>query len=193
MPVMNGYDLTRSIRRHEQQHHLPRCTVLGFTANAQSEEKQRCLDAGMDDCLFKPISLTALSERLADITPQQITATRPSYNLDSVRSLTGDRPEMIQRLLRQLISSNQEDRQALAELAARDDRSGLREMAHKIRGAARIIRASDVIEACEALENACNEQAPQSVIHACQQAIDAAMSDLEQALRTQQAVAQKPA
>jgi len=193
MPVMNGYDLTRSIRRHEQQHHLPHCTVLGFTANAQSEEKQRCLDAGMDDCLFKPISLTALSERLADITPQQITATRPSYNLDSVRSLTGDRPEMIQRLLSQLISSNQEDRQALAELAARDDRSGLREMAHKIRGAARIIRASDVIEACEALENACNEQAPQSVIHACQQAIDAAMSDLEQALRTQQAVAQKPA
>lgn len=191
MPVMNGYDLTRSIRRHEQEQDLPRCTVLGFTANAQSEEKQRCLDVGMDDCLFKPISLTALSERLSDIAPQQMVAKPPSYNLDSVRNLTGDRPEMIQRLLIQLISSNQEDRQALADLIAGDDRNSLKEMAHKIRGAARIIRASTVIEACEALEDACNEDASQSVIRACQQTIDRAMLDLEHALRTQQAATQR--
>jgi two-component system sensor histidine kinase EvgS len=32
--------------------------MLGFTANAQRKKRQRCLEAGMNDCLFKPISLT---------------------------------------------------------------------------------------------------------------------------------------
>ena len=62
MPVMNGYELARAIRLHEQQTQQPPCTLLGFTANAQPEEIQRCKQAGMDDCLFKPLSLVALSQ-----------------------------------------------------------------------------------------------------------------------------------
>jgi two-component system sensor histidine kinase EvgS len=192
MPVMNGYDLTRAIRRHEQEQHMPRSAVLGFTANAQSEEKQRCMDAGMDDCLFKPIGLTSLSERLSGIAPQQTAPPSPGYSLDSVRNLTGDRPELIQRLLAQLISSNREDREALAELIVSDDRGGLREIAHKIRGAARIIRASAVIEACEALERACNDHASISELKACQQAVERALVELEQALQLQQTDTHQP-
>lgn len=69
MPIMNGYELARSIREHEQREDITPCIILGFTANAQPEEKQRCRDAGMNDCLFKPISLTTLERHLAEITP----------------------------------------------------------------------------------------------------------------------------
>ncbi|MFP3702094.1 response regulator, partial [Burkholderia sp. SIMBA_013] len=41
MPIMNGYELSRSIREYEQREQLVPCVVLGFTANAQPEEKQR--------------------------------------------------------------------------------------------------------------------------------------------------------
>lgn len=63
MPNMGGYALTRHIR--ENQLTLP---VIGVTANALAEEKQRCLDSGMNDCLSKPVTLTLLQRILADYT-----------------------------------------------------------------------------------------------------------------------------
>jgi two-component system sensor histidine kinase EvgS len=61
MPRRNGYELARAIRGEEAASGRARCLILGFTANAQIEEKARCLEAGMDDCLFKPIRLADLA------------------------------------------------------------------------------------------------------------------------------------
>ncbi|WP_123420244.1 response regulator, partial [Pseudomonas moraviensis] len=63
--VMSGYGLARTIRQDERDSGGGPCIVLGFTANAQPEEKVKCREAGMDDCLFKPISLSTLSTMLA--------------------------------------------------------------------------------------------------------------------------------
>lgn len=60
MPNMDGYQLTRRLRG--QGVRLP---VIGVTANALAEEKQRCLDAGMDSCLSKPVTLNVLTPSLA--------------------------------------------------------------------------------------------------------------------------------
>ncbi|MGA3828165.1 response regulator, partial [Pseudomonas chlororaphis] len=51
MPVMHGYDLATRIREDERQFKRKPCEVFGFTANAQPEEKTKCINAGMDDCL----------------------------------------------------------------------------------------------------------------------------------------------
>jgi two-component system, NarL family, sensor histidine kinase EvgS len=185
MPVMNGYDLARAVRFHERAHSLSACVILGFTANAQPEEYQRCRDAGMDNCLFKPISLTTLAEQLAKIPslPRQPTPGGTStFSIEGVHALTGGRPDQTRRLLTQLLSSSQDDRRELTAIS-HDNRQGLRDMAHKIKGAARIIQASEVLEHCEALEHACDEAASDEVIAAQLQAIDAAMVELEQALR----------
>ncbi|WP_080482162.1 transporter substrate-binding domain-containing protein [Pseudomonas syringae] len=187
MPVMNGYDLTRAIRNHEQDEGRQRCTIWGFTANAQPEEKQRCRDAGMDDCLFKPISLKALNERLDKLQPRA--RQRPEilapevFDMGSVSLLTGDRPDSVQRLLAQLLLSCEQDRKELTGLEAAANQADIRQMAHKIKGAARIIRAVQVIDRCEALEDACSEDEPVEIIEACQAALAAAMSVLETALR----------
>ncbi|MCI8211119.1 hybrid sensor histidine kinase/response regulator [Pseudomonas sp. S25] len=195
MPIMNGYDLTRAIRNQEQASRQAPCTVLGFTANAQPEEKQRCREAGMDDCLFKPISLNSLNERLSNIHPRDETVPdteqtssaelQPAFNMGSISALTGERPEMIRRLLEQLLHSSEEDRMELAVLLPAKDQHELCLLAHRIKGAARIIRATQVIETCEALEDACMETTTESVIQERQRAIEVAMLDLEQALREQ--------
>jgi signal transduction histidine kinase/HAMP domain-containing protein/ActR/RegA family two-component response regulator len=52
MPVMDGLDATRAIRRSARGHDLP---ILAMTANAFAEERQRCLDAGMNDHVAKPV------------------------------------------------------------------------------------------------------------------------------------------
>ena len=59
MPVMDGFQATREIRRFEEGRlHTP---VVAFTANAMPEDRQFCLDQGMDDYIAKPVSLVALT------------------------------------------------------------------------------------------------------------------------------------
>ncbi|MBP1143800.1 two-component system sensor histidine kinase EvgS [Pseudomonas sp. PvP027] len=186
MPIMNGYDMTAAIRRQERASERQRCPVWGFTANAQSDEIERCRTAGMDDCLFKPIGLSMLSERLAAIAPLAHTRTLP-FSLASVSNLTGERPEMVERLLAQLLHSNHEDRLALARLTPEKDRRKTRDLAHRIKGAARIITASRVVDACDALELACDPDTPDEQFRTCRQAVELAMIELEDALILQQA------
>ncbi len=60
MPNMDGYRLTQCLR--EQGRNFP---VIGVTANALAEERQRCLQAGMDNCLSKPVTLDTLQQTLS--------------------------------------------------------------------------------------------------------------------------------
>ncbi len=60
MPNMDGYRLTQRIR--EQGMTLP---VIGVTANALAEEKQRCIESGMDNCLSKPVTLDVIAQTLS--------------------------------------------------------------------------------------------------------------------------------
>jgi len=62
MPVMDGLQATAAIRLHEQGGRTP---IIGVTAAAFQEDRERCLQAGMDDFLAKPVSLDQLREMLA--------------------------------------------------------------------------------------------------------------------------------
>jgi PAS domain S-box-containing protein len=62
MPVMDGFALTRAVREMEApEDHLP---IVALTANALAGEDQRCLAAGMDDYLSKPVEMKTLQRRL---------------------------------------------------------------------------------------------------------------------------------
>ncbi|MCA9553424.1 MAG: response regulator [Myxococcales bacterium] len=64
MPVMDGYDASRAIRAREasQGGHIP---IIGLTANAMPGDRERCLEAGMDDYITKPLAQRVLDETLA--------------------------------------------------------------------------------------------------------------------------------
>ncbi|MBA1197002.1 transporter substrate-binding domain-containing protein [Pseudomonas plecoglossicida] len=165
MPVMNGYALSKAIREEEQAQSLAPCLLLGFTANAQPEEKERCLQAGMDDCLFKPISLKELGARLESVTSgsellpikSEVPAPWDGIDLNSLEQLTlGDR-ESIKNLLNDLASSNEQDMTRLFELFAKNDLPGLADLAHRVKGGARIVKAHSLIFCCEQLEKVCRE------------------------------------
>ena len=175
MPVMNGYDLTRAIRQHEQTLQRPPCTILGFTANAQPEERLRCKKSGMNDCLFKPISLTLLSQRLNAIDPPYQKS--EIINIESLYALSGRDESRIKRLLEELLRSNRDDLQSLLELPLTEDPEPFNNLAHRIKGAARIVGAHDLIKQCEALE-----QASPATLPACRTAMQRAMESLEQAM-----------
>ncbi len=64
MPFMDGYEATRKIRKFERESKQPRTPLLALTAHATTEERQKCLDAGCDGHLTKPIKKSKLLEAI---------------------------------------------------------------------------------------------------------------------------------
>jgi CheY-like chemotaxis protein len=61
LPVLSGWDATRSIKSNPQTQKIP---VIALTAHAMETDKQRALEAGCDDYDTKPINLSALLEKI---------------------------------------------------------------------------------------------------------------------------------
>jgi signal transduction histidine kinase/CheY-like chemotaxis protein len=65
MPVMDGLAAARAVRELEQRAGLPPVPIIAITANAMTDDRQACLEAGMDDYLAKPFKRAQLREILA--------------------------------------------------------------------------------------------------------------------------------
>ena len=70
MPTMDGDVAAREIRKWETENGRPRHPIIAVTADAFEETHRRCLDAGMDDFLPKPVSFEALETLLWRWLPQ---------------------------------------------------------------------------------------------------------------------------
>ena len=75
MPVMNGLDATREIRKHERNNGLPPALVVALTAHVSDEDKAACKAAGMDRFMTKPVTI----EQLKDALPQAQEAALEGY------------------------------------------------------------------------------------------------------------------
>jgi CheY-like chemotaxis protein/HPt (histidine-containing phosphotransfer) domain-containing protein len=71
MPAVDGYDATRELRRREAASGGPRTPIVAMTASATEEIRERCLQAGMDDYLSKPLLDSELQRTLARWLPEQ--------------------------------------------------------------------------------------------------------------------------
>jgi len=70
MPNMNGYQVAIEIRKLEAGiRHLP---ILALTAGALSGERNKCLEAGMDDYLTKPMTIDILEKKIADLLNKEL-------------------------------------------------------------------------------------------------------------------------
>ncbi|MFF3700165.1 MULTISPECIES: transporter substrate-binding domain-containing protein [Pseudomonas] len=190
MPGMDGHQLAREIRAQEAQANRPPCLILGLTANAQADERERCLASGMDDCLFKPIGLGALSRHLSGVdTPEPQAPPEPraednsGFNIDNLKHLTLGDPRLIKRLLTELERSSAEDLEALRALGSGASRQQLRSLSHRIKGGAKMLKAHGLVGHCDALEQACTGKAPDKAIEALLAALEQSLKDLHEHLQ----------
>ncbi|HET8704836.1 MAG TPA: response regulator, partial [Pseudomonadales bacterium] len=68
MPVMDGFEATRKLRAHYPHNSLP---IIAVTANTMSNDRLRCIEAGMNDYLPKPIKLAQIQTALDQWLPQR--------------------------------------------------------------------------------------------------------------------------
>jgi CheY-like chemotaxis protein/HPt (histidine-containing phosphotransfer) domain-containing protein len=155
MPGMDGLEVTRNIRRLEQASgtHVP---VIALTAGAFREEQEKCLTAGMDDFLTKPINPEKIEKVLADY------LTKPRDDRDSVHFSWNSLLEELDdvKLAKQLISMAQEsfpkDLEQLNVLVGKGDFEGIRNLAHRIRGSALVIGCAELAAIAMEMEEMAN-------------------------------------
>ena len=180
MPFKDGYALARDIREQERQRGLEPCLLLGFTANAQPQETERCREAGMDGCLFKPTGLDDLRAALASRTGS-VDTREPVFDLSALITLTGDDKNALDELLVPLLGSLEEDRAALMAQPGRPDFARLYDLAHRVKGGARMVKSQVLIASCETLESVC-ERRDNAALSAAVEAVGAAIDRLRQHL-----------
>lgn len=194
MPILNGYDLAKKIRHVEKASDSPPCLILGFTANAQAREVEMCKAAGMDDCLFKPVSLDDLAKRLQHLaTPfdardpaHDCPQDQTSFDITNLTQLASHDTGLMNKLLHDIISESEEDLRHILKLFALDDHIGLYDLAHRMKGVARIIMAKRVITACDQLQAACSRPdnaAFAKVVDELYQSVETLLSDLNDFLQ----------
>ncbi|WP_337262910.1 MULTISPECIES: transporter substrate-binding domain-containing protein [unclassified Serratia (in: enterobacteria)] len=184
MPVMDGLTLTRLLRQAQTRP----LTIMGLTANAQPEERARCLAAGMDDCLFKPLRLPQLEALLRKVPRPAEQEQEPKItlgemvDLTALRQLAQNDTELLHGLLRTTQNENSRDMQQAAVLVAEQAWHELARCLHRLAGAAQIIGAVEVEKRCRALEKYCEgEPEASEVATRLQQALQA-VTEFNQAI-----------
>jgi CheY-like chemotaxis protein len=142
MPELDGFQVIEALRRREQAAggHLP---VVALTAHAMKEDRDRCLRAGMDDYLSKPIrsaELFAVLDRVRSGRPgSEPPGPSPSEHEDIVDPDTllaacDDDPVLLDKLIRIFQSNVPGSLSRVEEAITRQDPAQLRESAHQLRG-----------------------------------------------------------
>jgi len=160
MPEMDGYQATGAIRAAERDgdEHLP---VVAMTAHALKGDRERCLAAGMDDYLSKPLrphELDAVLERWLGAAPPAATAVVEAAGGEALvdetrmRVFRDDYPEIIEQLVDLFVDSTPPLLDDLRGALERDDTEAVRRAAHKLKGSCQNIGASRLAELAAGIE-----------------------------------------
>lgn len=155
MPGLNGYQLTEIIRESEEDLGRTPSWIMGFTANAMHEVIERCLDAGMNTCLFKPCSIGSLAKALRAISsepdvPGEIEVPEPPSLSDTDREMEAAMRDL-------MVTTLADDLIELEALNLTQHRPEIADLVHRIAGSVRIAQQHKLADMCLKMEIACRD------------------------------------
>lgn len=166
MPEMDGYEATAAIREQEKNSgkHIP---IIAMTASAMTGDRERCIEAGVDDYIAKPVRIAELHKTiettLANLSKSATVASREDDRSDTSREDDViDRDSVLQnvdndmQILEVLVKLFEEECPGMLarieEAVQSQDGKALENAAHKLKGSAGIFSAQAALKAAEKLE-----------------------------------------
>ncbi|MBK1723892.1 PAS domain S-box protein [Thiocystis violacea] len=171
MPEMDGPEATRRIRQRPDYGRVP---ILAVTANAFQDDRDACLEAGMNDHIAKPVDPRGLYRVLARwleaTAPGDTREEQPATGIDAdaldavagldtgmgLRNVGGNEP-LYRRLLEKFVKTHADDMRRLGAALSDGDRDQARRIAHTLKGTAATLGVLDVRAQAQALEAAIHE------------------------------------
>jgi len=174
MPEMDGYEATRAIRQNPEFADIP---IIAMTANVMAGDREKCLEAGMNDHVAKPIEPDKLFKTLVQwIAPRDSEALQaefePSANKvaednlpgslegidteEGVRRVGGNR-QLYRKLLVDFFQDHREDVHAIRKALDQEDLKTAQRIAHTIKGVSGSIGAGGLHRDAESLDSALKE------------------------------------
>jgi len=175
MPLMDGLEATRSIRRQEKQQGSPRAVIVALTADNTDGDRSRCLDAGMDDHLCKPIRMRELSHIIEKwrngISIPHLTArseeldTNPGLSengcdncldrssLDNIKLLGPSGPRMLSEIINIYLNDSPILLDKLNESFNAADANGVAKAAHSLKSTSAGLGAAGLAAICKQVED----------------------------------------
>jgi two-component system sensor histidine kinase/response regulator len=152
MPELDGYATTAEIRRRQGKgKHIP---IIAMTANALPEDREKCLAAGMDDHLAKPVQASALVRALERCTANAEEANTeplpPATNLQSI--VDAGMGDIIPRLIEIFLETAPLDIEKAVAAVRSSQATDLEEAAHKLKGSCGNLGAARLRDLCQQLE-----------------------------------------
>ena len=194
MPEMDGYQATAKLRADARLAALP---IVAMTAHATVEERQRCLDAGMNDHVAKPIDPAALFEavgrfyRPAEVAPDRPSSPAPQEALPPIAGLdtkdglarVGGNRTLYVKILREFAEQQGPAPDHVAAALAKGDHALAERLAHTLKGVAGNIGAAGVQSAAAALERAIRDRSTANEMERARQGARAVLEPLTTAIR----------
>ena len=170
MPVMDGYQATETIRELEKDIEDLYTPIIAMTANAMVGDREKCLDAGMDDYVSKPLKPAFLKtilqnwftfetevENISPQTEKSASNELPPVDLSQLRMFTNGDPEEEKELIDMFLDQAEEAAAAL-ELSLMDKNiEAWRSSAHQFKGASGNFGATALHHICKNAELNFNE------------------------------------
>lgn len=158
MPLMDGYELARAVRRRETTSggHL---YILAMTANAMAGELERCTGAGMDDFLPKPVRIAELGAKLGRVFAAAAPTREPgddsafAVDLELLRESFGD-DQVIQSLIVRFVRTTRIDLATLDSLIAERRPADVAHWVHRLLGGLQVFGSTPLTGEGEVLEHA---------------------------------------
>ncbi len=182
MPVMGGFEATALIREWERTAggHLP---IVAMTAHALTGDRERCLAAGMDGYVTKPIDRQRLAEAIDAATTPAPASPGPDVNFGPLLELLDGDAAVLQEVVGLYLESLPGERRQLREALDAGDTTGARAAVHGIKGSAAGMGGQRVQQLAAALELECAGTLPAGTrFEELQQAMDALEGRLREAL-----------
>ncbi|TJY58351.1 response regulator [Sinimarinibacterium sp. CAU 1509] len=155
MPRLDGFSLAREVRALERAGmRRGRIPIIAMTADVLGSVPTQCRDAGMDDCISKPVTLAELSDRLGRWVSSAGQSPEVPLDPQALKDLVGDDPLVIQHLFEEFLAANDPVVAALQPALDAGDFETLRGHVHRLLGSSRTLGARPLTEALEALQSA---------------------------------------